>query len=392
MSEKPRPDARWIPVMIGLLLAVLALNAGAQSPPDWSTLLKANRPWAALHELRQRPELAQIAAQVAVFAGDEAPACALFGHVEFADGVEYRDAVDVIAERVADHRIVMLNESHFRSAHRAFLSRLLDVLHARGFSVLAAETFGSQAPGRLGNGIVDVDTGFYVADPTFAAALRKAHALGWDFVHYEAMGNKEARESGQASHLAAWIESNPGRKLLVYAGASHISKVPEDGWMASRFIALTGIEPITIAQGATACPDKEQAWPVDSRAPVVAMRDGQPVRGRGNADIVVMHPPAAIAAVEAMNGGLIPICVERVQEDTLLRAFAQGDAASAIPRAQVIVKAGEGGGNLRLAPGRCRMERERVGSREVIGDVDVSALPPGDCLVADRAAIDLPKR
>lgn len=372
---------RWQKQALSALVFALATAAAsAQAPPDWSVALEENRPWAALQALRQSPEQGQIAAQVSVFIGDEAPACRLFGNVRFEEGVEYRDALAVIAEHLGEHRVVMLNESHFRRVHRAFLWRLLDVLHARGFDALAAETFDAHAPDRLKQGIVDTGIGFYSADPMFAAALRKAHALGWEFVDYEVTGDKQARESGQATRLAAWIEANPGRKLLVHAGGAHISKVAEEGWMASRFAALSGIEPLTIAQGQTACPANADAWPVDADHALAVLREGRPLKGRGDADIVVIHPTAAVAAAEDMMGEPVSVCVDAIPDDSLLRAFSRDDGDRAIARAQAVVLAGQGAAMLRLLPGSYRIEREHTDARQTLGHVNVAAPPAARCL------------
>ncbi len=51
------------------------------------------------------------------------------------------DALAAIVEASRGHRVVMLNEAHVASRHRAFLGRLVVALRAEGFTHLAAETF-----------------------------------------------------------------------------------------------------------------------------------------------------------------------------------------------------------------------------------------------------------
>lgn len=120
-----------------------------------------------MRALGEAPENGQIAAQISVFLGHEQPVCALRasaapGAVADAD---YRDALEVIVRAARDSRVVMLNESHFRRAHRVFLGRLIEALHPLGFDALAAETFAQQAPATLEDGVSDTATGFSTADP-----------------------------------------------------------------------------------------------------------------------------------------------------------------------------------------------------------------------------------
>ncbi len=357
--------------------------AAADRLPDWSNSLARNRPWQALEAIGQAPEHRQIAAQISVFLGQEEAACLLrVPNVPRAmAGVEYRDALEVIVRRARDSRVVMLNESHFRRTHRVFLGQLIEALHTLGFDALAAETFAHDVSATLEDGVADAATGFYTADPAFAATLRRAHALGWAFVPYEskADSDREAREIGQAEALAEWLEANPDRRLLVYAGGSHISKNPEEGWMAARFAARMGIDPLTVAQGATACSDAADDWPVNTPSPVVAVRGGKPMASN-HVDIIVLHPPAAVLAAEAARGTQVSLCVASRTDATLLRAFAAGDDDDAIAWDQTVVPAGATDVQLRLAPGRYRIAREDTRALDTVGHVAVPADPVDNCL------------
>jgi hypothetical protein len=371
--------------LVAITLGTLSVGpvVAADRSPDWSDLLAGNRPWQALEAIGRAPESRQVAAQISVFMGEERSACApgVPSVPRALVGVEYRDAIEVIVDMARGSQVVMLNESHFRRAHRAFLGRLIEALHGHGFDALAVETFAPEAPATLEDGVPDAATGFYTADPVFAAALRRAHALGWTFVPYESMGgpDRESREIGQAEALATWIESNPGRRLLVYAGGSHISQDPQAGWMAARFAARTGIDPLTIAQGTTGCPDMAEGWPVNTVSSVVAVRGEGPLAGN-HVDVVVLHPPAAVAAAEASRGPRTAVCVAPRAEATLLRAFAEGDNANAIARDQAIVPTEANAGHLRLVPGRYRIARENSHELETLGHVEVRAEPVDGCL------------
>lgn len=292
----------------------------------------------------------------------------------------------------AGRQIVMLNESHFRAAHRALLLRVIERLHPMGFDAIAVEALhgdapdAPDAPDALRKAGIDVSTGFYTHDPVFAAALRRAQALGWTFVHYEATGDgdRASRETGQARNLAAWIARNPERRLLVYAGGSHISRIAEDGWMAARFINATGIEPLTIQQAATACADAGVAWPVTSARPQVAFRDDLPEKGSGDADLMVVHPPDAVATANSLLGKETSICFAPVSRDTLLRAFAAGESPNAIARDQGVAPAGARALGLWLAPGRHRIEREHLDGRQTLGYITVPEEPGETCLLPER--------
>lgn len=371
------------------LLACLAgtMPAAAQEAQDWNGLLEANRPLAAASALAQAQGMEQVHAQVAVFLGEEGPSCQLRGGGGLPQDVVWRDALEVIGGLAEGRRVVMLNESHFRGVHRAFLAQLVELLHAQGFDALAAETFVPGAPERLRGAGPDTLTGFYSADPLFAAALRRARQLGWEFVHYEAADGdgREAREEGQARHLAAWLQAHPGRRLLVHAGGQHVSESPAEGWMAARLAALTGLDPLTVHQATTACPGQATAWPPDAERALVPLRDGRPLPA-GGADIAIVHPPAAVAAARGVLGRPVRICAAEADEPTLLRAFAAGDGELAIAHDQRLVAAAAGGAVLHLLPGRYRIERESTGGRRVLGEVEVEAGggedggPSGACL------------
>lgn len=368
-----------------VMLAMLAIPpaVAADRLPDWSNSLARNRPWQALKALGETPQERQIAAQISVFLGQEAPACALRApSVPHAAAYgEYRDALEVIARSARDSQVVMLNESHFRRAHRVFLGRVIETLHPLGFDALAAESFAPEASTTLEDGVPDAATGFYTADPAFAAALRRAHGLGWTFVPYESGGasDRAAREIGQAEALAKWLKANPGRRLLVYAGGSHISQNPDEGWMAARFAARTGIDPLTVAQGATACPDMVDGWPVDMKSPVVAVRGDEPLVMH-HVDMVVLHPPAAVVAAEEARGMRVSLCVTPRAEATLLRAFGEGDDDRSIAMDQTVVPAEAMDVALRLAPGRYRIAREGTRELEMLGYVVVLSDPVDACL------------
>ena len=363
-----RSQSRWA---MALLTMMLWGTASAQMAEGFSAL-RDNRPWAALHALQAPGGEAQVAAQVAVFVGDDRPGCAILSGrpPEQANGAEYRDALATIAEAASDARVVMLNEYHASRVPRLFLSELIERLDAMGFDALAAETFYPRVADTLRDGIPKTSTGHYTADPAFAAAVRVAARAGWDFVAYESMGGgREARERGQAAALADWLTRHPKRRLLVYAGGSHISEDPEAGWMAARLTALTGIDPLTIAQTA-ACAQTADAWQFDAPGAVVAWREGRAV-SQPHVDLLALHPPQAVASAHVRRGVPVQVCLAPWTDASLLRAFAVGDPADAIAIDQAVVSPDARQGDLRLPPGRYRLAREDLRALHPLGSLEV---------------------
>ena len=218
------------------------------------------------------------------------------------------EVVDAIAERAADHRVVIVNESHVLTCDRETTRRLLERLRPLGFSVLAAETFIHRADGR--SPVEEhqelawphQNDGYYLIESTFGRLLRDAKALGYRFAPYEEICDAPQseprdrvesitqRESAQARHLAHILSRmGPDERLIVHGGYSHASEVPipvpeETEWMAARLKALTGLDPLTISQ--TSC----------GAADGVAYLGEPPAYVRpGQFDMIVAHPSIVFA-------------------------------------------------------------------------------------------------
>ena len=379
------------------LLMVAPLCTGlahAQASP-WSLISQGNTPWHALQQARAEadsPMIRQLVAQAAAIAGDEATSCTLkVGQPPQSGQGQWRSALDVLPDAMAQHRVVMLNENHMRSRQRAFLLQLIPHLHALGFRALAAETFAPDVGQTTVDGRVREQAGTYTRDPLFAAAVEQVLALGWELVPYEPTlaGNqaasKAARELGQAQGLARWLEAHPEQKLFVYLGGSHLDKRPQAGWMASHLVAITGQPPLTIAQGATACPqDSADGWPQAPAAGVTAVVDRQRAPTL-EADWVVVHPPVAEQHVRpgwmaALPGRVRwPVCLPALDQPQLLRVFAAGsDDAQVIAADQFPVAAGQAQAHVWSLPGRYRVELEdERGQRQRLGEVVASAQHDG---------------
>lgn len=165
------------------------------------------------------------------------------------------DAVETIAIAAKQRQIVILNELHHVSYHRAFALRLARRLRKEGFGFLAIETFRGDALEAMPLNYATRSTGVYSREPTFAQFLADAKADGWMFVGYEPDHNIGNREFGMAKNIIERVlDRSPNGRIFIYVGYSHARKIPiaiddsSPAKMAAHLKRLTGIDPLTIDQ------------------------------------------------------------------------------------------------------------------------------------------------
>jgi hypothetical protein len=90
------------------------------------------------------------------------------------DNYEPRSAVDAIASAAETQQVIMINEEHDTPMHRAFTTRLLPILYAKGFRYLAAETIADSDTDLNKRGYPMQKTGFYTTDPVYGDMIRTA--------------------------------------------------------------------------------------------------------------------------------------------------------------------------------------------------------------------------
>ncbi len=292
------------------------------------------------------------------------------------------DALEAIAEAAHNRRVVMINEEHMDSSHRAFTTELLRILQKQGFRYFAAEAFGSgittaRYP-KVGR--------FYTDDPVFGDLIRRALDLGFTLLPYDAPSQcsdaklrdfnthgfgalggdncMEGRELGQARNLARLLAAHPAAKLLVHGGMGHILKTdaPFGHLMGWHFRELTKIDPLTIDQSSLSeRADRQPEYPIiaakyaDRTAPFVLRSAGGfflPQNSDG-ADIAVIHPPAkyrngrpawlstggwrqprSIAQLPAYRAAVPEL---RKAGVTLLQVFLLADKPDAVPVDQFLI-------------------------------------------------------
>lgn len=217
-------------------------------------------------------------------------------------------------------RLVIVNEAHDDPQTRTLILDLLTPLHDQEFSVYAAETF-TPAVGMHAPKWPLLSDGFYSYEPTFGNVIRRARALGFAFVPYEAQtqaGSSASnamriahRETEQTRNIMARIiTAMPGARALIHVGHHHVIEAPvgESGngleWMASRLKAASGIDPLTIDQTTFQSPldrpvicalaaesDKKRALTTDLAValPRPLLKRGRPTwrRARGQIEVEV---------------------------------------------------------------------------------------------------------
>ena len=289
--------------------------------------------------------------------------------------------IDAIVARAAHHRVVIINESHMVTRHRETTRRLLDKLRPLGFSVLAAEAFsqgyGMPSPVEALPAVSwpRMIEGHYSGEPAFGRLVREAKARGYRLAPYERIYDPSEpqptdigeiiarREAAQARHLAEILRGmGPGERLIVHAGYSHASEVPiigsgdrESEWMAARLKALTGIDPLTIAQ--TVC--RHADGPAFLAKPPASLRPGQ-------FDMIISHPVGAFAEDRPrwrLEAGDLPTAIppslRPTNEPLVIEAFAWDEPFDAVPFDRLYVEPGEAL-PLLLPPGRYRVRAVRL--------------------------------
>jgi hypothetical protein len=339
--------------------------------------------------------------QWAALLGDETTALANAGRPTSPPdltGARAEDALAAIVQAAKGRRVVMLNEAHVASRHRAFMGRVARTLREEGFTHLAAETF-SNAPMTVVSPVESLRAGaalspshgYYINDPVYAEAVREALAHGYQLVAYEQRADQmnvaetpqagtPRREQAQAENLAAALKRWPEGRFLIHVGYGHLSKTPISGagpMMAGRLKELTGIDPLSIIQDSTGSfaphgPDSAATQavlakfqPKDSIA--VFDAEGRALYARrSGCDLTVFHPP--LPDVDGRPGWLAEApgrrrVAVRLPKPApggyvLAQAIPADDPDPAIPADQYLLAQGAREATFHLRPGRYQVRLE----------------------------------
>lgn len=170
------------------------------------------------------------------------------------------DAIDAkayILDQVKNRKIVMINEEHHQPQDRVFAESLLPELYQMGFRFFGAETLAHEDIDLNNRGYPVLNTGYYTKEPEFGNLIRTAIKTGFTVFAYEqkysAEQNTLNRDWAEAQNVKDFLDKNPGAKIVIYCGYSHLSKTPIDSGlfktpMAYSVKKLTGIDPFCIDQ------------------------------------------------------------------------------------------------------------------------------------------------
>lgn len=317
--------------------------------------------------------------QFAAFLGDERVALgSSAAEVVAPPPGEFTEALGTIRDLAASRRVVILNESHAASRHRAFLEHLLRTLRADGFTHLAAETFFAENLPMRSSEPIGARHGYYLRDPVFAEAVRVALLLGYKLTAYEQPAHlrstaalsaevARSREDSQAANLARLLQDDPAARVLVYVGYGHLRE-DRDTTMASRLTALTGVDPLTIEQARTGSfgPSFRDDW----RAPAGSSDIHFALPGSsiapGYADLSVYHRSLPVSDgrpgwLAALPGRMpVRLALPRLPEGlALAQAVHAQDPEPSVPADQFLITPNQRRATFFLRPGRYRFRIER---------------------------------
>ena len=271
--------------------------------------------------------------------------------------LDWRSTLRRIAEQ---ERLLLIMEAHNAPKHRQWIEQALPILHEAGFRDYAAETLSPPTRSLMLRGYPTSMTGYYSADPSFGNLLRVALELNFRIHAYESIQRTpEAREKGQALHLAQILSSDPKMKLVVHAGYAHVFKRnhPDDlRTMASYLWEETGIEPYTIYQSWHSREELEsrelsKLLAAEGEPRMLEPPPGLPISpqfnfAEGAIDALVIHHPSSgdaatrshafprhrVRVTGTWNGNQWPI---------LIAAVVPEESDSAIPLDQVLLRENE---------------------------------------------------
>ena len=165
-------------------------------------------------------------------------------------------ATDYIIEEAKKNQVLIINEAHHNSFHRAFTKSLLQKLFDNGYKNLGLEALTNNSSLNLAlnkRKYPIQKTGYYIKDPQFGNLVRDALEIGYELFPYEQTSgsNGKPREIEQAKNIQKFISSRPDEKFLIHCGFAHAYEGTYKAWekaMAGRLTEYTGINPLTINQ------------------------------------------------------------------------------------------------------------------------------------------------
>lgn len=400
------PVSAQVPRTGGYLQRLKVAEAATAALP--ARLWDSSRSWEKSAALSHFSSALQSLGTERAFVGDTAGAMAAFDIMgrgqgkaraedeAMVDDAGVEDAVQAIVAQARTRRVVLLNEAHNMSMHRAFSQRVARELRKIGYTYLACEAFVDASP-VFDKGYVD-QRGYYTLDPVFGAWMTEAIADGWQLVAYESalpdqtMSPKQrlvAREKEQARNLVERIfERDKNAKVLIHVGYGHLYKGtiqgPNDAvvvMMGEHLRRMTGLDMLHVDQTMFyAHPDAIDDNPLYARmlakpgtsAPFVLKSkqgDYAILHGmKGRVDMQVVFPryafsdangrPAWLAALAGRTPRTIPAALLPASGRRAVLAYRAGEPADAVPADVVLVEEGKPAPKLMLPKGEYRLSVE----------------------------------
>jgi hypothetical protein len=210
-------------------------------------------------------------------------------------------ALDYIVDRSALEQVIIINEAHHQPLHRVFTESLLEGLYKNGYRYLGLEALAEDSPINIRKWPM-INDGFYTREPQFGNMLRRALDIGFKLFGYEAIGDAEGRETGQAKKIKKIIDKDPKAKILIHCGFGHLLEdhaATRSGMMAAALRKISDIDPFTIDQvdwTERSDPEHERKYYENTQVGYSAVfvdPTGKPYNRRmdsGQVDLKIAHP------------------------------------------------------------------------------------------------------
>ncbi len=327
------------------------------------------------------------------------------------------DAVEEIIKLAKNRQIVILNEAHHLSFHRAFGQKLAIALKKIGFEFLAVETLTTNLTlGPINIKYPHRSTGAYSMAPVFGDFLRQSINIGYTLASYDQtfeQGTKRAilkgwdkiqeRELFQAKNIVDTIlKKNPSAKIFIYVGYSHadeswvtLKNGKKVGWMAAHLKKMTGTDPLTIDQafGSDAIRFNNRANdPVFDyvmqqnkihQTTVMKDKQGKFLTSKifdNKIDLTVFHPKQKMIEGRPdwlrMEGYRKPLILKNsdyfTKGSVMLQAFVENETKSPIAMDQIIIKDAKGTSTFLLPLGNYKLiSLDETGKKTFLGNIKV---------------------
>lgn len=169
------------------------------------------------------------------------------------DKLVFLDAKTYIIDQAKERQLTLINEAHHVPLHRRFTASLLEEFYEAGYRYFAVETISHGRVNDLNDRKYPLqNNGVYLPEPQYGDLIRKALAIGYEIIAYEASygENYSERDSIQAVNILSVLEKDTQAKILVHGGYAHIYEGSNDDWikMGEYIQKLSGIDPLTIDQ------------------------------------------------------------------------------------------------------------------------------------------------